>query len=336
MLKAARHLAHAVHMHPRLMGERAVADERLLGVGAHIGLFINKLRKRAELLEVVRLRQAGVPHLQHQIRNDGTQITVANPFADPVDRPLHMHRADVHSGQRVGHAQLAVVMRMDADRRLKRLDHRGGDFRHFVRQRATVGFAKDKTVGPSVRRGFERGHRVFRAVLVAVEKMLGVVNHLFAVCLQKPDTVSDHRQIFFGGRLKHFGYVQKPALAEDRANGRVGLQQRGEAFVLFRLNVRTAGRTERGDFGVFEGFLLNQAEKLHVFGIGRGEPAFDVGEAELVETFGNLHFGDGGKGNSLRLCAVAQCRVINGYLFSTHGFPRWNRRQERYTTPPQI
>ena len=52
------------------------------------------------------------------------EVAVAGAFAVAVDRALHLHRAGAHGGQRVGHAEAAVVVRVDAERRAGQM--RGG------------------------------------------------------------------------------------------------------------------------------------------------------------------------------------------------------------------
>ena len=62
-------------------------------------------------------------------------------------------------------------------------------------QAAAVGVAEHEHVRAGVPRGGERRQRVVGIVLVAVEEMLGVVDHLAAVRLEVAHGVGDHRAV---------------------------------------------------------------------------------------------------------------------------------------------
>ena len=54
-----------------------------------------------------------------QQRDDAGQIAVAGALAVAVDGALHLRRAGLDARQAVGHAQAAIVMRVDADARVQ-------------------------------------------------------------------------------------------------------------------------------------------------------------------------------------------------------------------------
>ena len=61
---------------------------------------------------------AGTPvffNLKCKQRDDAGQIAVAGAFAVAVDGALHLGGAGFDAGQGVGHAQAAIVVRVDAD-----------------------------------------------------------------------------------------------------------------------------------------------------------------------------------------------------------------------------
>ena len=75
-------------------------------------------------------------------------------------------------------------MRVDAQNAVEALAHVGADFGQLAGQRAAVGVAQAEHVGAGFLGGFERAQREIAIVLVAVEEVLGVVDHFLAVRLQ--------------------------------------------------------------------------------------------------------------------------------------------------------
>ena len=104
-------------MQPALVREGAVADVGLPLVRLNVRQLVEKLRHLAELFEL-RRAHAFLAHLQLQVGDHGDQIDVAAALAEAVDRALHLGRAHLHRGQRVGNRQFAVVVAVNAQRRL--------------------------------------------------------------------------------------------------------------------------------------------------------------------------------------------------------------------------
>ncbi len=204
---------------------------------------------------------------------------------------------------------------MDADVRSKCLYDFARDFAHFMRKRAAVRIAKDKTIRARILRRLERRKRVFGAILVAVKKVLRVVHDFLAMGLQEANRVTDHRAIFILGRSQHFLHMKTPALAEDGADRRVCLDQCLAARIVLGLHARATRAAECRDLCVLQLLLLDGMEELHVLGIGRGIAAFDVVHAEFIEPLGDKNLADAGKGDALPLRPIAQRRVVD---FDSH------------------
>ena len=93
---------------------------------------------------------------------------------------------------------------------------------------------RQSTSAPGALGGFERLQRVVGIIDVAVEEVLGVVNDLAAVLLQIPHRLRDEDQVLFLGDPEGAADVQIPALAEDRHDRRIRLDQAANVAVLLR------------------------------------------------------------------------------------------------------
>ena len=86
----------------------------------------------------------------------------------------------------VRHRAFGVVVDVDAERaaRIDDLLDLSDDVDDFVRHAAAVGVAEHEAVRARRLRRLERGQRVLAVPLVAVEEVLGVVDHLLEVLLR--------------------------------------------------------------------------------------------------------------------------------------------------------
>ena len=73
------------------------------------------MRKMRELPQFF-VGQNLVTHFELQVGDNRNQIAVAATFAKAVDDALHLRRAGLHGGQRIGDAQFAIVVGVNADR----------------------------------------------------------------------------------------------------------------------------------------------------------------------------------------------------------------------------
>ena len=119
-------------------------------------------------------------------------------------------------GHSVGDGHIGIVMRVNAEDAIEALANVGDDLGETARDGAAVGVAQAEHIGARLLRGFERPQREIGIGVVAVEEMLGVVDHFLAVILQKANRLGNERQIFFFGDAERALHVQIPALPEDR------------------------------------------------------------------------------------------------------------------------
>ena len=187
-----------------------------------------------------------------------------------------------------------------------------------ARQRSAVGVAERHDVGARSLGGLPGGERVLAVVLVAVERVFGVVDDEPAVVLQMSDRVSDHREVLLGRRLQNLPDVQQPRLAEDGDDRRLGLDEQPDLIVLLHADVLAARRAERRQSRVPERAVFRLLEELDVLGIGARPAAFDVVHAERVEALGDAQLVRDGERDALALRAVAQRRVVD---FDLSGHP---------------
>ena len=174
MLVAAGELLHGVDVDAALVRERRRADERRAGIVRAVRQFVDEKRHLRQGGEV---RDDFQAHLGLQTGDERGEVAVARAFAVAVDRALHLHRPGAHGGQRVGDAEAAVVVRVDAQRGGGKVGRRGAEDRFdLVGQAAAVGIAEDDQVRAAVAGGGQRGERVVGIVLVTVEEVFGVVD----------------------------------------------------------------------------------------------------------------------------------------------------------------
>ena len=76
--------------------------------------------------------------------------------------------------------------------------------------------------------------------------------------------------------------------------------------IVLRLDVRAPRHGKGAQLRVFKSFFLGEREKFFVFGIGAGPAAFDVMDAEFVETTRDFEFVENGKRDAFGLRAVAE------------------------------
>ena len=105
-----------MHVHAALVGERTWADERLVDAEVHVGDFVDVARQLGEMLGALAAEHFIAFFLERQVGDDRDQVGIAAAFAEAVDRALHVDGAGVDGGQRIGDGQVAVVVRVDAER----------------------------------------------------------------------------------------------------------------------------------------------------------------------------------------------------------------------------
>ena len=189
-----------------------------------------------------------------------------------------------------------------------------GDLGDFRGERAAVRVAEDEISGAGFVRGLVTGGGVGGVELVAVEGVLAVEDDLAALRDEVGDGVADHGEIFLRRGAQDLGDVEHGRLADERDDGRAGLEQEGDLRVFLHGGVRAAGAAEGGKPRVLELELLRLAEELDVLLVGAGPAALDVVHAEGVEALGDAELVGEGEVDAFTLRAVAERGVVEGDL----------------------
>ena len=304
----------------RLVREGAAADERLVAVRCAVRHFADVARRGGETRQGSR-RQTAQPELQLEVGDHGAEIGVAAALPVAVDRPLHVPGARRHRRQAVRRGQLAVVVGVDADRQGAETGARHRHRRpYLVRQRPAVGVAQHDAIGAGLRRGQEGQESVLGTGAVAVEEVLGVVDHLAAGLLQEPHAVGDHRQVLLELRAQRLAHVVVPGLAENRHPRRAGRQEGQQALVRRGARAHATRASEGYQTRGGERLARRPVEELEVLRIGAGPPAFDERHAQPVERAQDLQLVLDRVGDLLRLRSVPQRRVVDLHR-PGHGVP---------------
>jgi hypothetical protein len=238
-------------VHPALVRERIAPDVGLVGIGCEVEQLIDEVRCLSQQRELVVLETV-VAELQLEVGDDRHQVGVAGPLAVAVHGALDMARANLNRGDRVSDAALRVVVTVDSDahvaiERRRGRACRGGDLR---RQRRSVGVAEHDRLGPGFSCRSQTGDRVVGLGAPAVEEVLGVVDHPLALAAQEIDRVGDHPQVLGAVDLDEFLEVERPRLADDRADRRDGLREQRKGRIGARAHVTPTRHSEGSDLRV--------------------------------------------------------------------------------------
>ena len=150
-------------------------------------------------------------------------------------------------------------------------------------------------MGSGIYGGKQGFQGIVTVVLESVKKMFRIVNHLAIIFLQKRNGFLDHGKVFFQGVVHDLLNMQIPRFSEYSYRGSVRVKQRLQVWIVGRIDTGFSRRTERCYTGIFKFHLLCQLEKLHVPRIGTRPTAFNVMDTEIIQTFGDLYFFQGGK-----------------------------------------
>ncbi len=239
-------------------------------------------RHRGERLQLLR-PDGGVPQLQFQIGDDRHDVGVAAALAIAVDAALHVRAAGFHRGDGIGHCDVAIVVRVDADHAVEPLAHFRDHLDDAVRQIAAVGVAQAQHIGAGFLGGFERAQRELGVGVVAVEEMLGVVDHFAAVVFQILHGLADQLQVLLFIDAERAVHVQIPALAEDANRRRLGFEQRAHVGVLIHRVLGEARGAERRQPRVLQLDILGALEEFLVLGIGVRPSALNIIDTQLIQ-----------------------------------------------------
>ena len=260
-----------------------------------------------------------VAHLELERRDDADEVGVAAALAVAVDGALHVARAGVDRHEAAGDGAVAVVVRVHADDdvgqgRRDLADH----VRDERRQAGPVGVAQADDRGARLGGRGRAAQRVGRVVAPGVEEVLGVVHHALALRGEEPDRLVDHAQVLVAAHVDDLAEVQAPGLADDGDRGREGVRQHAQAVVGLRGHALAPRHAEGDELRVAQPLVAHAPEELDLLRVGRGEPALDEADAELVELERDARLLVDRDREALLLHAVAQRGVVELYLTLGH------------------
>ena len=305
-----RVLEHRGHVNAALVCKRTLADEGLIVPKRQIRLLGDERAERGQARQPFATDRR-VPVLQLEVGDDRGQVHVATAFAVAVHAALHVRGAGLDGGERVGDGQVRVVVGMDTDGAAKPLPHRGHDFGEQLRRRAAVRVAQAQHRGSGRFSGRERVECVARVGPVAIEEVLGVVDHLAPVAPEECHRLADEGQVLVEADTEGPEHVQLPRLAEHRDSGGLRLDQRQHARVLVHRELGHARGAEGHEPGVFQAKGLRAGEEFLVFRVRPRPAPFDVVDAELIELLRDDQLVVNGEGDVLSLSAIPE-RGIEG------------------------
>ena len=247
----------AGHVHSALVGEGIAPHVGLVGVGDEIKELVEEVCGSGQGRQLL-ARDALVAKLELKIGDDRHEVGVATTLAIAVHRPLHVRGAGRDRRQGVGDAASRVVVAVDPepDAGCRQLaDDRGHRDRDAIGKGAAVGVAARHRFGTGLRGHTQAGKRILVVVGKAVEEVLRVVDDPLARSDQERDRVGDHPQVLLTIDLDHLLQVQRPALADERADGREAIGQNLKCLIVLGLQVASASHPEGRDLGVLEALL---------------------------------------------------------------------------------
>ena len=190
-------------------------------------------------------------------------------------------------------------------------DHGGGGGGHLAGQRRPVRVAQRHVVGARLSGRPQAAQRVGGVAAVGVEEVLRVVDHVLALGHEEGDRVGDHPQVLLRVHLGHLLEVERPGLADQRADGRERLGQEAQRRVVGGGRVPPAGHPEGCDLGVREALALEQREELLLLGVRGGKAGLDQVHAERVQRMRDAQLLAGRERHALALHAVTQGCVVD-------------------------
>ena len=309
MLVGAFDLDDAIGVVAGLVSEGAVADVGLLRPRGEVGDFADEVADVGEAGELV-VRDDVAALLELEAGDDAEHVGVAAALAVAVDAGLDLADAVLEGGEAVGDGDIGVVVAVDAERcagegALYAFD----GLEELRRQGAAVGVAEHETIDAVVDGGSQAGEGIVGVRREAVEEVLGVEEDLLADGLEEADGVAQHGEVLFVAGLQHGAHMQVVGLADDGDDFGAGVGEDVERGVPGGIDAGAPGRAEGNELRV-ELDVTHTLEELDVLGVGGGEAAFDVVDAQLVEAAGDAQLVLDGERDAFHLSAIAQRCVV--------------------------
>ena len=199
------------------------------------------------------LERVGIGRLQHQGRQQGTQIGIAAAFAQAVERALDLARAATHGRQRYRHRLAGVVVGVDSQRRSGQLGfHVADNAIDVFRQGAAIGVAQHDPFGAGVVRGADAGQRIVGIGAIAIEEMLGVEQRVALLCDHGRDGLGDIVQVFCARDFQGHIHLEVPGLAHQADGIHRRVQHLRQRRIIGGTAPRPLGHAERSEAGLFQ------------------------------------------------------------------------------------
>ena len=159
---------------------------------------------------------------------------------------MHEGRARRHAREGQSHTEPAVIVTMHPDLFRAELTHRmAHDGLEFIDQRSAVRVTERKIARTAAHRRRQRADRILGIGLVAVEKVLRIVDHLAALRDEVARRVFDHREVFFERGPEDLGHVERPRFPDDRHHRHSAVEEGAQLRIFVGLRARAPGRTKR-------------------------------------------------------------------------------------------
>ena len=188
-------------MDASLMGKGAIADIGKISWMGQVGELGHETGNLPDLFELV-VGDAIDPHLQLEVRDDGTEIGIAAPLAVTIDGSLDHVDPFLDGKNGVGHSQFGVVMDMNAERNPDLFLHLLDDRLDLAGEGASIGIAEYDPVGSGLLCRSQRWKGRTGIMLVSVEEVFGVEEHFSGFAPEAYGWLVDHLEVLIEGDLE--------------------------------------------------------------------------------------------------------------------------------------
>ena len=152
--------------------------------------------------------KASAVHLQCQIRDDGNEIGIPAPFSISVDRSLNLGASFADRRKRVGDRAFRIVVRMDPEGDIHFFPDIADDLCNLPRHGSPVRVAQHDDLGTPLPGGGESRPCILRVGFVAIEEMLGVIEHSSSLFNEKSGALLDNAQILLRCGSENLAYME--------------------------------------------------------------------------------------------------------------------------------
>jgi hypothetical protein len=120
--------------------------------------------------------------------------------------------------------------------------------------------------------------------------VFGIVDGFTALFFEEGDGIRNHAEIFYGGGAEDFFDMKEPAFSKDSDDGSFGFKEEFDLGIGRRVDVRSAGGPEGGQFTGTPAEFSCLSKKIAIFVVGSRPTAFHIVETVGGEPFGKAKF----------------------------------------------